>query len=182
MVFLLGWMVSCTTAGDSGSPPAPDRETPTLIFSPTTSPMPEATQSLAETATVVVPVETPTLEAMQNKDGSTINSPGLTYEENLAINPPPPDDLAAIVTSGGIKLTWNPPPPVLVTHYYSDNILYYKVYRRVEGASFVFLGQTEENSYLDKTAAEGTRYYYTVTAQHENGIESSRPNEITTLP
>ena len=101
---------------------------------------------------------------------------------DLALNPPPPADLAAKVISGGIKITWNPPPPVLIPHHYTDVILFYKIYRRTESTQFVFLTQATEISFLDKTAVQGTTYYYTVTAQHENGVESSRPDEISATP
>ena len=70
----------------------------------------------------------------------------LTYQMDLTINLQPPADITANVTSDGIKLAWNPPPPVTVPHHYSDNVLYYKIFRRSENTRFEFLTQTIENS------------------------------------
>ena len=156
--------------------------TPTPIFTPALSSTPEVTASWTERVLTETPIETPTSVTSQKKGGTVATPSELTYEMDLAINPPPPADLAAKVISGGIKITWNPPPPVLIPHHYTDVILFYKIYRRTESTQFVFLTQTTEISFLDKTAVQGTTYYYSVTAQHENGVESSRPDEINATP
>jgi len=102
----------------------------------------------------------------------------LTYEEDLSIHPPAPAALKAIVTEEGIEFSWEVPPPVTVPHGYSDEVLFYKVYRRTDATPFAFLAQTTETVYKDQDAIAGVKYYYTVTAMHENEIESTRPSEV----
>ena len=104
--------------------------------------------------------------------------PELTYEQDLSINPPPPTALKATIVAQGIQLSWESPPPVSVPHYYSDQVLYFKVYRRTEDTQFAYLAQTTEMVYIDQSALTGIKYYFTVTAMHENGIESSRAQEV----
>ena len=177
LLALLIWMTGCTSSEQPGVTPV--ISTPAQAFTQT----PTFTQTLTLTptisATIPVPVETSTLAAAQT---TAVNPPELTFEMNLAINPPPPVGIKAVAVAGGIKLTWTNPPAVIVPHHYSDNILFYKIYRRTETIQFTVLAQTSENFYLDETVTKGIQYFYIVTAQHENGIESSRPDEISVTP
>jgi hypothetical protein len=110
---------------------------------------------------------------------STVPSaPELTYEENLSINPPPPCDFQATIVDNGIQLRWDLPPAVPVPHHYSDRILFYKIYRRTESTGFVFLAKTSDFSFLDQGAGTAGEFIYTITAMHENEIESSRSPEV----
>jgi fibronectin type 3 domain-containing protein len=102
----------------------------------------------------------------------------LTSEEDLSVHPPAPAALKAIVTEEGIEFSWEVPPPVNVPHGYSDKVLFYKVYRRTDATQFAFLAQSTETVYKDQDVIAGVKYYYTVTAMHENGIESIRPSEV----
>jgi fibronectin type 3 domain-containing protein len=70
------------------------------------------------------------------------------------------------------------PPAVRVPHHYQDGILYYKIYRHTEGPQVVFLAQTTQQTYLDRSVVWGTKYYYTVSAIHTGGIESLRAEEV----
>ena len=106
---------------------------------------------------------------------------GISYEENLRINPPAVRNLAAQATGEGILLTWEAPPEVTVSHSYSDEIFGYKIYRRAEGEPLTgrsLLAETQELRYLDTSAAPGVMYSYTVTALHDHNVESTRPDEV----
>jgi len=105
--------------------------------------------------------------------------PGISYEENLAINPPPVQHLQAAPLNDGILLTWEPPPAVEVPHSYSDVIVEYLVYRRILGKKKALLGRTAELRYLDLTPSPGVDYSYTVTAMHPPQLESTPPDEVT---
>lgn len=118
----------------------------------------------------------------ENQPGRPDSGPGgISYEENLRINPPAVRSLAAEPSGEGILLTWEAPPEVTVPHSYSDEILGYKIYRRAEGEPLTgrsLLAETQELRYLDASAAPGVMYYYTVTALHDHNIESTRPDEV----
>jgi hypothetical protein len=105
-------------------------------------------------------------------------APELTYAENLSNNPPPPCDLQALIVPNGIQLRWDLPPAVPVPHHYSDRVLYYIIYRRTESSGFVFLAKTSDFTFLDQSAVSGGGYFYTITAMHENEMESSRSPEV----
>jgi hypothetical protein len=104
--------------------------------------------------------------------------PGISYEENLRINPPAVRNLAVEASTGGVLLTWQAPPAVTVPHSYSDEILGYKIYRRSGEEKRALLAETQDLRYLDDNAEAGVEYFYTVTALHENNIESTRPDEV----
>ncbi len=109
------------------------------------------------------------------------SGPGISYEENLRINPPAVQNLTAAVQADGILLTWDAPPAVSVPHSYSDNILGYRVYRRAQGSVLsdrALLAETDETRYLDASAEPGVEYFYTVTALNERNLESSRADEV----
>jgi len=118
----------------------------------------------------------------ENQPGRPESGPGgISYEENLRINPPAVRNLAAQATGEGILLTWEAPPEVTVPHSYSDEIFGYKIYRRAEGEPLSgrkLLAETQELRYLDASAATGMTYYYTVTALHDHDVESTRPDEV----
>lgn len=135
---------------------------------------PTAAASPSSTRKADVPSET--------QPGRPESGPGgISYEENLRINPPTVRSLAAQATAEGILLTWEAPSQVTVPHSYSDEVLGYKIYRRTEGAPLPereLLAETQELRYLDASAAPGVVYFYTVTALHDHNVESTRPDEV----
>ncbi len=72
----------------------------------------------------------------------------------------------------GVKIVW----------YWIDGADSYKVYRKVSGGSYQYLGKTTKTAYADKTAKSGTKYYYVVKATNEAGdSEKSASKGITFL-
>ena len=103
---------------------------------------------------------------------------GLTYEDDLAVNPPAPKNLKAVITDRDVYLAWDESSKVLSPHSYRDEIAYYRIFRRtLNETEPVFLGRTETRDYTDTPAPCGA-IYYLVTAVHIDDNESSRPNEI----
>jgi hypothetical protein len=101
-----------------------------------------------------------------------------TLDQSLDMNPPPPNELMAVWKSAGVELSWAMPATVGVPHSYQDEILYYKIYRHSEGTQGIFLAQTAQLTYLDRSAIVGTKYYYTVSALHAGGVESLQAKEV----
>ena len=126
------------------------------------------------------PEPTQTSAPTQSPPATRDSAPGagITYEENLRINPPAVRNLAVETSGEGVLLTWQAPPAVTAPHSYSDAILGYKVYRRTGEEKRALLAETQELRYLDTSAQPGVEYFYTVTALHENNIESTRPDEV----
>jgi hypothetical protein len=82
--------------------------------------------------------------------------------------PAPPSGLSAVATDDGIELTWSPSP--------EGDLAGYRVWRSTgagEPERLVELKGTERQ-YVDKSAARGTPYRYTVTAFDQAGNESAR--------
>jgi len=105
-------------------------------------------------------------------------SPSLSSAETLSLagsgvssggtNPPPP-------TTHTVHLTWNAS---------SSQIIGYRVYRsEVSGTSYSALNGTTLTalSYDDSTVANGTTYYYVVTAVDASGNESVYSNQTTAV-
>ncbi len=114
----------------------------------------------------VVPSEKPTVEE-------------LTVEELQETTPPGPINLSATNTQEGIRLEWEPAPASETTHGYSDAILHYNIYRRVEGGSQALLANVTETFYVDQAVEEGKAYSYSVSAVHEGPVESLQSEEVT---
>jgi hypothetical protein len=87
--------------------------------------------------------------------------------------PPAPTGLAATGGNGSVALTWNP----------SAGAASYSIYRGTapggEGATAI--GTTASNNFTDTGLANGTRYYYTVTASNTAGTSASS-NEASATP
>jgi hypothetical protein len=62
-------------------------------------------------------------------------------------------------TATGVNITWGKVSG-------ADS---YKVYRKVSGGSYNYIGKTTGTSYTDKTAKNNTKYYYVVKAVNEAG-------------
>jgi hypothetical protein len=132
-----------------------------------------------ENATLMSPTPNPACTIHASPVSS---APELTYAENLSILPPPPCDFRATIVDNGNQLRWDLPPAVPVSHHYGDRILYYKIYRKTESTGFIFLAKTSDFTFLDQSAVSGPGYIYTITAMHENEIESSRsPEALSTI-
>jgi fibronectin type 3 domain-containing protein len=90
-----------------------------------------------------------------------------------------PSGLAAVAADGTVELAWDG----------VDGAAGYHVYRGT--ASFTDLGEAttvsgdsplSEASYADDTAANGTTYYYRVTAAGEDDAESEASDEVAATP
>ena len=108
----------------------------------------------------------------------TTTSSELILSQDISKNPPPPSELLAVWNATGVQLSWDLPPAVRVPHIYSDEVQFYKIYRHTEGTQVTFLAQTAQLTYLDRSVAAGTKYYYTVSAIHAGGVESLRAVEV----
>lgn len=76
-----------------------------------------------------------------------------------------PDLKKAANTSAGVFVTWES----------VEGALYYRVYRRVSGGSWDYIGYTKGTSFVDKaTLKSGTRYDYTVIAVNNNYSDFDR--------
>jgi fibronectin type 3 domain-containing protein len=80
--------------------------------------------------------------------------------------PAAPGGLTILAQEGGLELRWSPSP--------ESDLAFYRVYRAVSSGSPEKLAElpAPTTSYLDKTAAPGTAYRYTVTAVDRAGNES----------
>ncbi|RKZ29028.1 hypothetical protein DRQ36_09510 [bacterium] len=84
----------------------------------------------------------------------------------------PPVDLSARTVAGGhIRLDWEEPPHI------TEDVEYYKVYRRTEYTSYELIGTPTNPYFADSTTEELTLYFYAVSAYYISG-ESNR-KEIT---
>ena len=124
-----------------------------------------------------------TIEARTNATNEPQTMPGLTFEENRSMFPPFPADLSVSIKSDGVLLTWQTAEPVQTEHFYSDAVLYYKVFRRIdEQLTPTFIAETSELNYLDTTVSKGLTYYFSVVAIHaglDNGeISGERSPEV----
>lgn len=122
------------------------------------------------------PENTPAARA--TAPGNRPGGPGISYEENLAINPPAVRNLSAQAQADGILVTWEAPEEVTIEHRWGDEILGYKVYRRTADTRLALLGETQDLRYLDSDAGAGVEYFYTVTALHPRNIESTRADLV----
>lgn len=85
--------------------------------------------------------------------------------------PSAPTGLAASALPSQVTLTWTPVPGASS----------YNVYRSVSsGATVLFASGVVPATYTDATVANGTTYYYTVTAH--NGLESPKSSEVSIRP
>ncbi len=70
-------------------------------------------------------------------------------------------------TQSGVKITWSKVKG-------ADS---YRVYRKVKGGSYKYLGSTSKAYYTDKKAKSGKKYYYAIRAKNEAG-NSSRSSAL----
>lgn len=162
LVFIAILLAGCVPDGSTPAQPVDTAAAPSVVASP-------------------APTREPGIQPEIQPGRPDTGPGGISYEENLRINPPAVRNLAAEATSEGILLTWEAPPEVTVPHSYSDEIFGYKIYRRAEGEPLSgrrLLAETQELRYLDASAATGMTYYYTVTALHDHDVESTRPDEV----
>lgn len=130
---------------------------------------------------------TPTVTATEPASPApTPTGDGLTYEENLAINPPPPANVrVSEVKAGAVHLVWDLPPPVTVPHPYSDRVVSYQVFRREAGElEFRPLATTPDLEYTDTTVSSGHTYEYVVSSIREQNAEGthSDPPVVAAVP
>lgn len=100
---------------------------------------------------------------------------GITAEEDQAIHPPAPTDVRAVVTADkSVRITWQTPPaPTVKQPRYSDNIVEYQIYRRGPGeVEMRPVGTSKTAEFVDKAPGTGD-FAYTVTAIHDNNVEST---------
>jgi len=164
LVLLLLTLTGCAPALGEGT------ATPLQNRIPTPSPV-----SVAPSVPDVAPTVS---EASEGGPDLTGSGDGMTREQELATFPPEPQNFTVTVTEEGVLLKWKAPPPVTTFHQYSDEILGYYIYRRIGDADYTRIGSTQAFEYLDRTAEKGVRYYYTVSALHEQNIESNRPTGL----
>lgn len=108
---------------------------------------------------------------------------GLTLEEYLSFNPPAPMALTATVIGNAVVLNWKPAPTPTINKKlaYDPFVDHYVVYRRKGGGNTRRLATTTKLVYEDTTAASDTVYFYSVVAVHKDGMESSRPDEVSVI-
>jgi hypothetical protein len=93
-----------------------------------------------------------------------------------ATAPSRPRGLAAAAGDGSVTLTWNPPSSTG-----GSVVSGYRVLRSSRPGAEVVLGSTTKTRYTDKTAANGTAYFYKVVAV--NGVGSSPSSaEVSATP
>jgi fibronectin type 3 domain-containing protein len=124
-----------------------------------------------ETTPIPTTVDTPSAPASTATEPST-TSGGLTYEENLRINPPPPRNLTGTHTSGLIILSWDIPEKVNIPHNYSDINIQYKIYRGTIEQNMSYLASTSGLTFRDTDITNNQKYFYEITAVHDGVIES----------
>jgi hypothetical protein len=95
----------------------------------------------------------------------------------LAGRPVPPDCLSAEVNNGNVCLFWCSHP--------EKDVISYKFYRKEEGGNWISIGSVGlaglDTTYCDKTTADGTVYYYRITAQDRLGLESYPSDSVYAL-
>lgn len=94
--------------------------------------------------------------------------------------PLPPGSVRLMAGDGGVVVNWD-------TDGGSGNIHSYRVYRALAAGGTEALAEVgsvgEQQSYLDKTAKAGNRYYYYVSSVDKRGIESEVSEEVSiTMP
>lgn len=91
--------------------------------------------------------------------GKTLSS----YNEGVIYGAPDMPELKTIAnTTDGVKVTWSK----------AARANAYRVYRRLAGGSWVYLGTTTETSYLDKAAPNGKYVAYTVRGVNNVGFST----------
>lgn len=124
------------------------------------------------------------LSACTSKPLPVATTPGgeLTFEEHRAATPPPPKNLSINPEGNAVQIAWEPADPVLTPHGYGDEVLFFKVFRRVEGQIAVQLGTTTETSFLDAKRAAGDKYFYSVVEVHKGldggEVDGDRSDEV----
>jgi fibronectin type 3 domain-containing protein len=103
----------------------------------------------------------------------------LTYEELPGMTPPTPEELRVELAEEGAHVAWKPGPPVETEHSYSDVILRYDVYRRVESeGELVLVDSVIDTQYLDTSAEAGVVYCYSVSAVYDGPVEGELTDEV----
>lgn len=109
-----------------------------------------------------------------------VNTQGTSPYSNQASatpNPPvpmAPTSLAAVAGNGTVALTWTAPS--------NTNPASYNVQRAtVSGGPYTTIGTTAAKNYTDKTAANGTTYYYVVDGVNTGGT-GPNSNEASAMP
>ncbi|GGH11106.1 hypothetical protein GCM10011418_09760 [Sphingobacterium alkalisoli] len=94
--------------------------------------------------------------------------------------PLPPGSVRLMAGDGGVVVNWD-------TDGASGNIHSYRIYRALAAGGTEMIADVEsvgeQQSYLDKTAKAGNRYYYYVSSVDKRGIESEVSEEVSiTMP
>ncbi|MBN2653381.1 MAG: hypothetical protein JXR63_13465 [Spirochaetales bacterium] len=102
--------------------------------------------------------------------GKSVDALGLTVRA--------PENLEATVSSEGVGLSWD---PLEVLPAFVNNVSY-RVFRSIDGENFVQVSGdiTDETSFIDKFAAEGSEFYYSVRAV-SNSSSSDDSNIVTVM-
>lgn len=85
-----------------------------------------------------------------------------TYTKSLLRVPQP--EISAINKRAGVVLEWNKVEP-------ADS---YKIYRKMSSGSWKLLKETTKTTYIDKTAAAGTKYIYTVRSYADSVLSGNK--------
>lgn len=124
-------------------------------------------------STSALPSSTPTAPSSAHTS-SAPTSPGITAEEDLAINPPAPTALRATVRDREVRLSWQPPPEVTVPHRYSDRVTGYRVYRRGPGELELRpMGTSTTLEFTDQAPGTG-EFSYAVASIRDNDVEGTK--------
>jgi fibronectin type 3 domain-containing protein len=86
--------------------------------------------------------------------------------------PASPTGVALLPQGGGLEVSWSPAPEA--------DVLNYRVYRAAAGGELQKLVErtASERSFVDTTAARGTKYRYVVTAVDRAGNESAQSTPV----
>ena len=115
-------------------------------------------------------------------DGKTTvevrNDDTFTVFNGLDDNPPqPPYGLKAVAGSGEVRLDWADSRAGDVSHY-----TVYRSLTETFGPENLLAGSVDVSQYLDRTAINGTTYYYAVSITDTGGRESVRSSPVAATP
>ena len=107
-----------------------------------------------------------------NAVGESANSPEVNATPSLPPPPPAPTGLTATAGNASVPLSWTA----------SSGATSYTVKRSTtSGSGYATLGTPSGTSYIDSTAANGSTYYYVVSASNAGG-EGANSSEVSATP
>ncbi len=125
----------------------------------------------------------PENKATESTPSLVLPSEELNFEQQQAISPPAPKNLRINPEGSSVQIAWDAADLVVTPHGYSDEVLFYKIFRREEGQlDAIQLGTSTETSFLDVKISAGVNYFYSVVEVHkglEGGeMDGSRSEEV----